>query len=84
MPIPKPVCITKLYKQIVQPEVCRTCSSRGMGINGTAQYGMKEGLGWLACTFGGHVVHVAASSCRLLAAHELEDSGRATCLTPLV
>ena len=37
MPMPKPVCRTKLYNKIVQLEVCRTCSGRGMGINGTAQ-----------------------------------------------
>ena len=37
MPMPKPVCRTNLYNQIVQLEVCRTFSGRGMGINGTAQ-----------------------------------------------
>ena len=37
MPMPKPVCITNLYSKIVQLEVCRTFSGRGMGINGTAQ-----------------------------------------------
>ena len=36
MPMPKPVCITNLYNKIVQLEVCRTFSGRGMGINGTA------------------------------------------------
>ena len=36
MPMPKPVCRTKLYNKIVQLEVCRTFSGRGMGINGTA------------------------------------------------
>ena len=38
MPMPKPVCRTKLYNRIVQLEVCRTFSGRGMGINGTAQF----------------------------------------------
>ena len=37
MPMPKPVCRTDLYNKIVQLEVCRTFSGRGMGINGTAQ-----------------------------------------------
>ena len=37
VPMPKPVCRTKLYDKIVQLEVCRTFSGRGMGINGTAQ-----------------------------------------------
>ena len=37
MPMPKPVCRTNLYNKIVQLEVCRTFSGRGMGINGTAQ-----------------------------------------------
>ena len=37
MPMPKPVRRTKLYNKIVQLEVCRTFSGRGMGINGTAQ-----------------------------------------------
>ena len=32
-----PVCRTNLYNKIVQLEVCRTFSGRGMGINGTAQ-----------------------------------------------
>ena len=36
MPMPKPVCRTFLYNKIAQLEVCRTCSGRGMGINGTA------------------------------------------------
>ena len=36
MPMPKPVCITKLYNKIVQLQVCITFSGRGMGINGTA------------------------------------------------
>ena len=36
MPMPKPVCRTKLYNKIVQLEVCRTFSGRGMSINGTA------------------------------------------------
>ena len=31
MPMPKPVCRTKLYNKIVQLEVCRTFSGRGMG-----------------------------------------------------
>ena len=35
--MPKPVCRAKLYNKIVQLEVCRTFSGRGMGINGTAQ-----------------------------------------------
>ena len=35
--MPKPVCRTNLYNKIVQLEVCRTFSGRGMGINGTAQ-----------------------------------------------
>ena len=43
MPMPKPVCRTKLYKQIVQLEVCRTFSGRGMGINGTAQITRRTG-----------------------------------------
>ena len=50
MPMPKPVCRTKLYNKIVQLEVCRTFSGRDMGINGTAQYG-KIGfrtMGWIA------------------------------------
>ena len=38
MPMPKPVCRTNLYNKIVQLEVCRTFSGRGMGINGTAQF----------------------------------------------
>ena len=38
MPMPKPVCRTNVYNKIVQLEVCRTFSGRGMGINGTAQY----------------------------------------------
>ena len=38
MPMPKPVCRTKSYNKIVQLEVCRTFSGRGMGINGTAQH----------------------------------------------
>ena len=37
MPMPKPVCRTTLHNKIVQLEVCRTFSGRGMGINGTAQ-----------------------------------------------
>ena len=37
MPMPKPVCRTNLYNKIIQLEVCRTFSGRGMGINGTAQ-----------------------------------------------
>ena len=37
MPMPKPVCRTNLYDNIVQLEVCITFSGRGMGINGTAQ-----------------------------------------------
>ena len=45
MPMPKPVCRTNLYKKIVQLEVCRTFSGRGMGINGTAQDGfLKSGI----------------------------------------
>ena len=32
----KPVCRAHLYHNIVQLEVCRTCSGRGMGINGSA------------------------------------------------
>ena len=36
MPMPKPVCRTKLYNKIVQLEVCITFSGRGMGISGTA------------------------------------------------
>ena len=36
MPMPKPVCRTQLYNKVVQLEVCRTFSGRGMGINGTA------------------------------------------------
>ena len=36
MPMPRPVCRAKLYNKIVQLEVCRTFSGRGMGINGTA------------------------------------------------
>ena len=36
-PMPKPVCRTNLYNKIVLLEVCRTCSGRGIGINGTAQ-----------------------------------------------
>ena len=36
--MPKPVCRTNLYNKIVQLEVCRTFSGRGMGINGTAHY----------------------------------------------
>ena len=34
--MPKPVCRANLYNKIVQLEVCRICSGRGMGINGTA------------------------------------------------
>ena len=37
MPMPKPVCRTNMYNKIVQLEVRRTFSGRGMGINGTAQ-----------------------------------------------
>ena len=36
MPMPKPVCRTQLYNKIVQLEVRRTFSGRGMGINSTA------------------------------------------------
>ena len=36
MPMPKPVCRTRIYNKIVQLEVCRTFSGRGMGLNGTA------------------------------------------------
>ena len=38
MPMPKPVCRTNLCSKIVELEVCRTFSGRGMGINGTAHY----------------------------------------------
>ena len=37
MPMPKPVRRTNLYNNIVQLEVCRTFSGRGMGMNITAQ-----------------------------------------------
>ena len=36
MPMPKPVCRTNLYNNIVQLEVCITFSGRGMGMNITA------------------------------------------------
>ena len=38
MPMPKPVCRTNSFNKIVQLDVCRTFSGRGMGINGTAQF----------------------------------------------
>ena len=38
MPMPKTVCRTNLYNKIVQLEVRRTFSGRGMGMNITAQY----------------------------------------------
>ena len=36
MPMPKTVCITNWYNNVVQLEVCRTCSGSGMGISITA------------------------------------------------
>ena len=37
MPMPKTVCRTILYSNIVQLEVCRTFSGRGIGMNITAR-----------------------------------------------
>ena len=37
MPMPKTVCKTHLHNKIVQLEVCRTFSDKGMGMNITAQ-----------------------------------------------
>ena len=40
MPMPKPVCRTNLYNKILQLEICRTFSGRGMGMNITAHIGV--------------------------------------------
>ena len=42
MPMPKPVCRTNSYNKILQLEVRRTFSGRGMGMNITAQYAYGE------------------------------------------
>ena len=38
MPMPKPVCRANVYHKIVQLEVCRTFSGRGMGMHSIAHY----------------------------------------------
>ena len=64
MPMPKTFCTTYLYNKIVQLEVCKTCSGRGMGMNITAhcaQRSARFGHPWRPCILAGALLGLATA-----------------------
>ena len=76
MPMPKPVCRTKLFNKIVNLEVCLTCSGRGMGMNITARNQQEATGGFLLRSGAEHVCTVVASiKSEMLLSHVRISSG---------